>query len=42
MTVVSDMYNKTGIEKDQLVKIGKKIFTIKNDFNIHPIIKKDY
>lgn len=24
------------------MKIGKKIFSIKEGFNIHPIIKKDY
>lgn len=31
---------KTGVEKDVLINLGKKIFTIKENFNPHPIITK--
>ncbi|KEG00862.1 2-oxoglutarate dehydrogenase E1 component, putative [Plasmodium vinckei vinckei] len=31
---------KTGVEKDILINLGKQIFTIKKNFNPHPIIAK--
>ncbi|KYO00798.1 2-oxoglutarate dehydrogenase E1 component [Plasmodium gaboni] len=31
---------KTGVEKDVLINLGKKIFTLRPNFNAHPIISK--